>query len=57
MLSRTRKIKYLEENVGAGNVHLSPDEIEAIRKAVGAAEVHGDRYPDFMGDSALCGYY
>jgi hypothetical protein len=46
--SRTRKIKYLEENVGAVNVHLSPDEVAAIRRAVDAAEVHGDRYPDFM---------
>lgn len=45
---RTRKIKYLEENIGAVNVHLSPDEAGVIRKAVDAAEVHGERYPDFM---------
>ena len=37
----TRKIKYLEENVGSVDVHLTTDEITQIRKAIDTAEVHG----------------
>ena len=44
----TRKIKYLEENVGSLEVQLTPHEEAAIRKAVDNAEVHGDRYPEAM---------
>lgn len=41
----TKKIKYLEENLGALDVQLSAEEEKQIRSAVDAAEVHGDRYP------------
>ena len=41
----TKKIKYVEENVDAVNVHLTDEESAEIRKAVEAAEVHGERYP------------
>lgn len=30
------------------DVHLTTEEVAAIRKAVDAAEVHGERYPDSM---------
>lgn len=44
----TKKIKYLEENVGALSVKLTHEEVEEIRKVVDAAEVHGLRYPERM---------
>ena len=48
----TKKIKYLEENMGALDVKLTEQEDKEIRKAVEAAEVHGDRYPGVM--QAVC---
>lgn len=44
----TKKIKYLEENIGALGVNLTSSEKTEIRKAVGNAEVHGQRYPEHM---------
>ena len=42
----TKKIKYLEENMGALKVKLTDTEIKDIRNQVEKAEVHGVRYPD-----------
>ena len=42
----TKKIKYLEENLGALDVQLSDEEEREIRQAVEGAEVHGGRYPE-----------
>lgn len=39
----TKKIKYLEENVRACQVVLSPEENAKIRRAIENAEVHGTR--------------
>jgi len=47
----TKKIKYLEENIGALNVKLSSEELATIRNAIEGAEVHGTRYPEAMGGS------
>ena len=44
----TKKIKYLEENLGALDVKLSDGEDKEIREAVENAEVHGSRYPEMM---------
>ncbi|KAF7916667.1 hypothetical protein EAE99_009560 [Botrytis elliptica] len=44
----TKKIEYLEENLGAVKLELSKEEEAQIRKLVDAAEVHGGRYPDIM---------
>lgn len=44
----TKKIKYLEENLGALDVNLTKEEEAEIRKLVDAAEVHGERYPEMM---------
>ena len=44
----TKKIKYLEENLGALKIKLTADENAEIRKAVENAEVHGGRYPEAM---------
>lgn len=45
----TKKIKYLEENMGAAQVQLSNEEVQEIRALVTAADVAGERYgPDMM---------
>ncbi len=44
----TKKLKYLEENLGACEVKISEEEEKEIRKAVEDAEVHGARYPEHM---------
>ncbi|KAH8819288.1 NADP-dependent oxidoreductase domain-containing protein [Xylogone sp. PMI_703] len=41
----TRKTKYFDENMGALQVNLSPEENEEIRGLVAKFEVIGDRYP------------
>ena len=40
----TKKIKYLEENMGALDVKLSDDEIKEIRAAIEKCGVAGERY-------------
>ncbi|EHK45977.1 uncharacterized protein TrAtP1_013055 [Trichoderma atroviride] len=44
----TKKIKYLDENMGAANVTLTKDEEAEIRKAIDETEVIGGRYADEM---------
>lgn len=45
-MSSTKKIKYLEENLGAANVALTKDEEAEIRRAIDETEVIGGRYSD-----------
>ncbi len=40
----TKRQKYLEENLGALNVALTPDELEALNQALGADAISGPRY-------------
>ena len=42
----TKKIKYLEENMGALEVKLTKEEEQEMREVVDKAEVHGTRYPE-----------
>lgn len=44
----TKKVKYLEENLGALQVHLNKEEIQEIRVAVEGSVTSGDRYPGVM---------
>lgn len=44
----TKKIKYLEENVKALEVHLTDEESLEIRKALENASAQGSRYPEAM---------
>jgi len=44
----TKKIKYLEENLGALSVSVSEGEEKEIRALIDGAEVHGLRYPEAM---------
>lgn len=47
----TKKIKYLEENLGAVKVVLSDAEAKEVRGMAESAEVSGGRYPEGMGAS------
>eukprot|EP00775_Hariotina_reticulata_P006433 gene6433-6663_t len=42
----TKRVKYLEENVGAVEVHLTPQDIQRLEEICPADKVVGDRYPD-----------
>ncbi len=42
----TKRIPYLEENVGAAAVELSQEELQELTDAVPADAVRGERYPD-----------
>jgi aryl-alcohol dehydrogenase-like predicted oxidoreductase len=41
----TTKLHRLEENLGAADVQLTPDDLEAIHDVISAIGVQGDRYP------------
>ncbi len=42
----TKRVTYLEENVGAASVELTADDLAALEQAVPRDAVTGDRYPD-----------
>ncbi|KAF8160452.1 NADP-dependent oxidoreductase domain-containing protein [Mycena galopus ATCC 62051] len=45
----TKKIKYLEENIAAGNLKLSPEDVQAVRDvSIQADAAQGERYPAAM---------
>lgn len=41
----TTKLHRLEENLGAANAELTPDDLRQIEDAVSGIEVQGARYP------------
>lgn len=41
----TTKTARLEENLGAANVVLTPDDLTILRKALAAIDIEGERYP------------
>jgi aryl-alcohol dehydrogenase-like predicted oxidoreductase len=42
----TTKLHRLEENIGAGSVELTPDDLREIDSAASKIRVHGARYPE-----------
>jgi aryl-alcohol dehydrogenase-like predicted oxidoreductase len=42
----TKRRRYLEENVGAADVKLTPEELDRIESAFPKGATAGDRYPD-----------
>ncbi len=42
----TRRLARLEENLGAANVALTPDDLREIERAAAEVTVHGARYPE-----------
>ena len=43
----TTKLHRLEENVGAANVELTPDDLRAIERASASIKIEGARYPEW----------
>jgi aryl-alcohol dehydrogenase-like predicted oxidoreductase len=46
--SGTTKFHRLEENIGAADVELAPDDLRHIDTAAAGIEVHGARYPEHL---------
>lgn len=44
----TTKLHRLEENIGAANVELSPDDLRAIEEAAAKIQVQGARLPEVV---------
>jgi aryl-alcohol dehydrogenase-like predicted oxidoreductase len=44
----TRRLERLEENIGAGDVELTPDDLREIESAAAQITVQGARYPDSL---------
>ncbi|KAG8735991.1 hypothetical protein FRC10_009929 [Ceratobasidium sp. 414] len=44
-ISGTKGVKYLEQNLGAADVSLAPEEIKAVRQASTETELTGNQYP------------
>ncbi|KAJ2553888.1 hypothetical protein EV175_002779 [Coemansia sp. RSA 1933] len=44
----TRKIKYLDQNVDAGKVVLSKEDLEEIRGFISEIQIAGERYPEAL---------
>ncbi len=42
----TKRVKYLEENVGAVDIDLDASEVDALAEAIRPEDVAGERYPD-----------
>jgi len=42
----TKKVNRLEENIGAVNLKLTPDDLREINDATSRITVHGERYPE-----------
>ena len=45
-IPRTRRVRYLEQNVAAADVRLTDEDLAALAAAVPPEAVAGDRYPD-----------
>jgi aryl-alcohol dehydrogenase-like predicted oxidoreductase len=44
----TRRLERLDENLGAAEIALTPDEVTELTDASDAVHVEGDRYPEAM---------
>jgi aryl-alcohol dehydrogenase-like predicted oxidoreductase len=45
----TKRVRYLQENMGAINVHLTPDDLKKIAARLAEFEIVGERYmPQMM---------
>ncbi len=44
----TRRLERLDENIGAVDLELTPDDLRAIESAAAQITVQGDRYPEHL---------
>lgn len=42
----TKRVRYLEENVAAGDIELTGEQLARLAEAVPAGTVAGERYPE-----------
>lgn len=42
----SKRIRHLEENIAAGNVHLTKEDLQGIEEIMPAGVVAGTRYPE-----------
>lgn len=40
-----RKLEHLEQNLGAADIELTPEELSDLNDALSKIEISGDRYP------------
>lgn len=45
-LPGTKRVRYLEENIAASEIELTPEQVASISSALDPAEVRGTRYPE-----------
>ncbi|KAJ7128719.1 Aldo/keto reductase [Mycena epipterygia] len=51
----TKKIKYLQENIAAGSLKLSAEDVQAVRTVAAKADAaQGERYPESMAAQLFC---
>ncbi|KAJ7437595.1 NADP-dependent oxidoreductase domain-containing protein [Mycena galericulata] len=51
----TKKVKYLQENLGAGAIKLSAEDVQAVRDVATKADAtQGERYPPGMVERLFC---
>ncbi|KAJ7128718.1 NADP-dependent oxidoreductase domain-containing protein [Mycena epipterygia] len=51
----TKKIKYLNENIAAGSLNLSAEDVQAVRDVATKADAaQGERYPESMAAQLFC---
>ena len=48
MIPGTKRVKYLEENLGAANVVLTKEDLASVRALIKEIGVAGTRYPEAM---------
>ncbi|HEY0484152.1 MAG TPA: aldo/keto reductase [Kofleriaceae bacterium] len=44
----TTKLKRFEENIGAADIQLTPDDLREIEQAASQISVRGARYPEHL---------
>jgi aryl-alcohol dehydrogenase-like predicted oxidoreductase len=44
----TRRLERLDENLGAVDLDLTPEDLAELDRASASVQVQGDRYPDAM---------
>lgn len=52
----TTKLSRLEENIGAGDIELTQDELQSIDEALAQITVEGERYPEELIIDGIAGH-
>ncbi|KAF8600817.1 Aldo/keto reductase [Ceratobasidium sp. AG-I] len=44
----SKRVKYIEENFGAAQIKLTPQDVKTIRQLITESQITGDQYPPFL---------